>query len=169
MEPEILSSNKRGFNRPEKYIVVRGDEVMLRLVGGPKVYDLITATAGEEGRALRACADQDRLLKAAEATAKEHGSEPELCEDNYGRQFITLGQLELRDREALTIDQASRFIEEIAQTLVAKYEQSSHVDYRNSEMQEIYDALATDDSGEDVYLNDGLWLSKSGEIRDVGR
>jgi hypothetical protein len=37
------------------------------------------------------------------------------------------------------------------------------------EMRDIYEALAIDDSGADVYLSDGVWLGRDGTLDDRGR
>jgi hypothetical protein len=37
------------------------------------------------------------------------------------------------------------------------------------EMRELYDAIATDEEGSDVYLSDGVWLSSDGSCHDRGR
>lgn len=39
----------------------------------------------------------------------------------------------------------------------------------NSEMREIYDALSVDDSRDDVYLSDGVWLSSDGSTSERGK
>jgi hypothetical protein len=38
-----------------------------------------------------------------------------------------------------------------------------------NELRELYDAIAPDEAGEDVYLSDGVWLSSEGGIKDLGR
>ena len=38
-----------------------------------------------------------------------------------------------------------------------------------AEMREIYNALAIDDTGEDIYLSDGVWLGRDGGLFDRGR
>ena len=37
------------------------------------------------------------------------------------------------------------------------------------DMRELYDALAIDGNESDVYLSDGVWLSKDGSMHDRGR
>ena len=40
---------------------------------------------------------------------------------------------------------------------------------QRNEMREIYQCFATDDSGDDVYLSDGVWLRNNGSTHDSGR
>jgi hypothetical protein len=37
------------------------------------------------------------------------------------------------------------------------------------ELREIYEAVAPDDSSEDAYLGDGVWIGSDGSLKDLGR
>lgn len=163
------TSNKRGIDSRESYIIYRGNEVFLRLVGGPKDFDLLTATAGEDSGKLTACLDQNRLQQAAIETAKEIGGTPIMAQDRLGRSYVKIRAFRLLDDSGHARTEAASFLEEVCDKLFSHYDMDSDGGPQKSDLDEIYEILAVDDSGSDVYLSDGLWLGRDGSIRDLGR
>lgn len=169
MEIDFNRSVKRGIDSEEGYIVFRGNEVFLRLVGGPRDFHLMTATAGEDNRKMVACRDQRRLQEAANATAQELGFPTLKKEDRLGRPYIMFYSFQLLDKAGSTRLQAAEVLESVSLTFFKHFDGLNSPNDDGSELRDIYDELAPDDSGADIYLSDGVWLSASGSLHDQGR
>lgn len=166
MSYEIHQSNKRGFNTKESYVVTRGRVSFLRIVGGEHSFDMMTATASEDNPGgFRVCSDRLNLIGAAVQIANELGVEPVFSKDSAGREFINICSISFQDPD--------KDMAEIERALTRFFEIFDHASAgrqrEGDEMQEIYGALASDDSGGDVYLSDGVWLSSNGSLHDRGR
>ena len=168
MEPKFDVSDKHGLNSKEGYIIYRGNEVFLRLLGGPDTFELMTATAGEDRRNLTACPDQIRLCTAALETSTAMGFEPLSTTDRYGRPYVKICAFRISDQGEGRIE-AERHLQAICDTFFPLYDAQLNDGRRNNDLAEIYRVLAVDDSGSDVYLTDGVWLGSNGSTYDAGR
>jgi hypothetical protein len=170
MNYEIYPSNKRGFSTKESYIVTRQGESFLRIVGGDQFFEVLTATASEDNRGgFRVCGERASIIGAAVQLSAELGVNPGFSKDSSGREFINICGISLRepckvhDDEWAEIDSAlCRFFD------IFDDSRQTPGNGRN-DLQEIYGDLATDDSGDEVYLVDGVWLSSDGTLHDRGR
>ncbi|MFQ2556025.1 hypothetical protein ACK303_13490 [Aeromonas caviae] len=172
---EVRKSNKYGLNSEESYIVIRDKTVFLRLLGRKSIhgnvhqYELMTATASEDDNHIKACRNQEQLLKAFNMLADELGTGTLNKSDRCGRPYIKIhdvtsdhgddqGQL---FRDLTSCNEIKRFFE--------LYDEQLRSLKAGGEIREIYDGLSIDDSGSDVYLSDGVWLSQDGTLHDNGR
>lgn len=163
---EIHNSNKSGINTKESYIIVRGRTSYLRIIGEHPTYLMMTATASEDRSQFTVCADGNRLVSAARQFAAEMNQTPTPKKDISGRDYIFIGEITVGENFEefnKALNQAlDRFFE-----IFDGFGQSEPE--KLNDMQEIYEVLAVDDSGDDVYLGDGVWLSSDGTPPDRGR
>lgn len=157
VEFDIKRSNKAYINSSEHYIITQGGVVYLRVVGSEGNYVVMTATAGEDFAGDVACPDMVALNEAALRTSKTFGLKSTVKCDYHGREYVEICRCEF-------ISDAFR----AAERLFELFEECSS-DRTTNELVEVYADLAIDDSGEDVYLSDGMWLSSDGSISDRGR
>lgn len=157
MEFDIKRSNKAYINSNEHYIITAHGVVYLRVVGSEGSYVVMTATAGEDFSGEMACSNLVALNEAALRTSKNFGLVPTVKRDYHGREYVELCRCEY-------ISDAHRAAERLFELL-----EECSPDRSANELVEVYTSLANDDSGEDVYLSDGMWLSSDGSITDKGR
>lgn len=165
---EIHESQKVGINAKESYIVTRGRTSFLRILGKHPCYQLVTATASEDRRHFLVCQDKSRLISAAWKFGLELKTQPTRKQDMLGREYVYICDINIKpggdskeDSEILhgTLD---RFFQ-----IYDSREVDSPVHL--NEMKEIYQAISSDDSGNDIYLSDGVWLGSDGSLYDRGR
>jgi hypothetical protein len=168
---ELYPSRKAGINTREGYIVTQGRTVYLRITGALPSYRLETATASEDNGEFLVCDDRVRLTSAAYRFGLEMGVRPSYEKDRFDREYVVITPINYRPGNTPAEDAAdravldkwlNRFFEIYATTDPSKTEQLN-------EMKEVYDVLAVDQSGGDVYLSDGIWLSSDGSVHDRGR
>jgi hypothetical protein len=151
-------------------MVVRGGEIFLRLVGGGGSYSLMTATAGEDKGSLRACANQHALRQAARRTASDFKVEPHEDKDSAGREFVRICGFTIDGPAEESRQQTLREVYEVCDTLFKNFDhECDEAGGEDSGLKAIYDVLAIDDSGDAVYLSDGVWLGSDGSLSDLGR
>jgi hypothetical protein len=128
----------------------------------------MTATASEDHGRIRVCGDRPRLVGSAFHLGAELRTEPRVEKDRAGREYVricvitrTPGQSE----EAFEDENAALF-RRFFQIFDEYGDPSSKP---AAEMRELYDALAIDGRGGDVYLSDGVWLGSDGSVHDRGR
>ena len=165
---ELDHSSKISLNSAESYIVRRGRVVFLRLLGGPLNFELMTATAGEDRKNLSVCSDQSRLLEAARMTAAEFNFDATEAKDRFGRPFVKFWAFSFETEDTIR-DEAQAYLEKIALKFFEIFDALHQADAKDSDLQQLYSDLATDDLGGDVYLSDGIWLSQDGNTHDLGR
>jgi hypothetical protein len=165
---DVLRSDKNGLDGPESYVVSREGIGYLRLLGSEPQWSLITATASEDHGRIEVCNDTSRLIESALRLGVEIGTYPNFDEDWKEREFIRIcvvNQLPGEERESVNqklVRLLTRFFE--------IYDEHRPLKSRSgNEMRELYASLATDDSGNDLCLGDGLWLSVDGSLHDRGR
>jgi hypothetical protein len=165
---DILRSDKNGLYGPESYVVVREGIGYLRLLGSEPQWSLITATASEDHGRIKVCDDTPRLVESALRLGVEIGTYPNFDEDWKGREFIRIcvvNQLAGEERKSVSekvVRLLTRFFEIYDEHLPLKSRSGN-------ERRELYASLATDDSGNSLYLGDGLWLSVDGSLHDRNR
>jgi hypothetical protein len=160
----IRESRKTGIISREHYIVTLGDVVCLRLLDdGPK-FAVVTATAGEDNKRFRAACNQELLIEVARKTETSEalGGKFWMHRDNYGRDYVQICRIENKEDLNRVIETFDRICE-----TVNGYQQAESE--AKNELRELYDVIAPDESGEDVYLQDGVWLSSDGKTKDSGR
>jgi len=162
---QILKSNKVGLVSDESYVVVRDATSFLRVLGSEPEWALMTATASEDHRLIAVCTDQKRLIESALRLGVELDTNPRVETDWLQREYVRICAI-TRDPGA----NDERFQSENAALIKRFFEIFD--DYRDldsragDEMRELYDVLAIDDQGSEVYLSDGLWLSSDGSLHD---
>ena len=156
---DIRRSNKSGINSQEHFIVVRGDTVFLRVIGREMDYILVTATAGEDTGQFHPYKDKKRLAQAALRTASLLKTPSCRMVDRKNREFTFICGFHF-------VSDAYR-VSELLFEFLNGY--SADDTSQLAEMREIYNALAIDDTGEDIYLSDGVWLGRDGGLFDRGR
>lgn len=157
MEFDIKRSNKTYINSNEQYIITAHGVVYLRVIGSEGSYVVMTATAGEDFNEEVACSHMVALNEAALRTSKNFGLEPTVKRDYHDREYVEICRCEY-------LSDAYR----AAERLFDLWEECSS-DRTVNELVDVYSDLAIDDSGDDVYLSDGVWLSSDGSISDRGR
>jgi hypothetical protein len=102
-------------------------------------------------------------MHAALKFGAELNTEPRRLTDRAGREFISIS---LKNTPGLDLDQFNAMIARFFDI----FDSCDPTEPKQmDEMREIYECMAPDDSGEDVYLSDGVWLSANGSLKDKGR
>jgi len=165
---KIRKSNKVGIKTKESHIVTRGNTSFLRIVGEYPHYQMWTATASEDDDNFLVCEEKGRLISAALQLGTELDTRPCYSKDRSGRVYIDICPNNIRPGSTSKVDDVpldralSRFFE------IYDAFGPSTPEQRN-QMQEIYQCFATDDSGDDVYLGDDVWLRNNGSTHESGR
>ncbi len=169
MNKEIIvhTSQKRGFGNQESHIITRGKTSYLRIVGKYPNYTLMTATASEDDKSFYVCNEKSRLIASAIQLRLESNASSIPDKDSSGREFIQICEITFDLGEKLE-DQ-----EELCNLIERFFEIFDSCDFSKSkvldDMKEMYEVLAVDDSNDDLYLSDGVWLSSDGHLHDRGR
>jgi len=164
---EIHPSRKRGFGDQESHIVTRRRTSYLRIVGRDPEYRLMTATADEDDKSFRVCVERSKLVASAIKLRSNYSATSAIQTDSAGRRFILIAtpkfhpQTQEADLHELrgVIDEFFRIFDTI--NLAAPE--------TTDEMKELYSVMSVDDSNDDVYLSDGVWLGSDGSLSDRGR
>lgn len=165
---EIIESNKTGITSPESYIVVRRGISYLRIIGREPCWALMTATANEDDGNIRVCQDQRRLIEAARRLGAELATPPVSLRDIHERPFLLV--CGVRHDSGETPEQFHGWFTPIMVRFFELYdgEEPTRAPAAH-ETRDLYDVLAIDDSGADVYLGDGVWIDRYGSWHDRGR
>lgn len=91
---DIIPSGKIGFSSKENYIVTRGGEVFLRIIGDYPLWTVMTATASEDNNLIRICSDHLRLIKSAVSFCVDFKTDPVEMMDWMGRKYVVLFKIE---------------------------------------------------------------------------
>lgn len=160
---EVIQSIKTGLNSKESHIVIRGRTSFLRILGANPQWELMTATASEDYGHITVCTDQFRLVESALRFAAELKITPTVERDWAGREYVkicSINQHKERSDEEFKVELSAainKFFE--------IYGSRTALDSRAKvEMIDLYDIIATDGVGSDVYLSDGVWLRKDGSL-----
>lgn len=164
---KIEKSYKRGFGGQESYIVTRGRTSYLRIVGHEPTYSLMTATASEDDKSYFVCSNKVKLISSALQFSAKLGLTPLSDKDSSCRDFIHVCAINfVPGNQQEDVEQLYAILENFF-LIYDTCDPTSHEAVRD--MQEIYTAIAHDNSNEDIYLSDGVWLSVDGQLHDKGR
>lgn len=150
--PIIQNSTKLATD--QQYVISSQAVVFFRVTLEADGYKMMTATADEDTGKLKAYESQDRLISSTLFILGDIGRKSKQKDDHAGRPYMEArGFSELLDVKAIaTRVLVSLGFDDIAVTAL-------------QEMRAIYDDLSINDSGEDVYLNDGVWVTSNGDLR----
>jgi hypothetical protein len=163
---EILESEKTGLNATEGYVVVRGRTSFLRFLGAEPKWTLMTATASEDHGRIQVCSDRTRLVESACRLVLEDGGQPLVKRDHEGREYIEIGTITAEPGD--TDQELQAILNGVCRRFFAIFDECDGSGDA-ADLGELYESLATDDKGGDVYLSDGVWLSQDGSLHDRGR
>lgn len=164
----ILASQKIGLESKESYVVVRRQTAFLRILGEEPKWELMTATADEDHGRILVCTDRMRLVEAALRLGLELNTRPTVKSDWKSREYVSIAEIILGASESeedfhKENDRVFRRFFEIFDSLPNLSERTT------AERENLYEELAIGDDGGEVYLSDGVWLSKDGSLNDRGR
>jgi hypothetical protein len=164
----VRPSQKAGLPSQEQYIVTFGSFVCLRILSVGAKYAVVTATADEDSKQFLAPDNQALLIELGRRTAKALGVAPTMCCDNYGRNYVAICEIE-NEEDASRVVEVFRLLHEHIQAGEQVQADDPVESEARRELCEIYEAIAPDDSGEDAYVGDGVWISRYGGWSDLGR
>lgn len=165
---EIVPSKKIGITSKESRIVTRGKTSYLRIVGESPTYLIMTATASEDDGSFSVCTDKVRLNAAALKLGSELKTQPSFSKDTLGREFVEICTITARPNSDPTENRAQ--LDRALNRFFELYDSGiSNKPRELNEMREIYQSISSDDSGDDIYLSDGVWLGSDGSLNDRGR
>lgn len=149
--PMVQNSTKLATD--QQHIISSQNIVFFRVTLEADGYKMMTATAGEDTGKLKAYAPQDLLTSSTLSVLGDLDWNIGQKKDHAERPYIEArGFSELLDiKTVATRILASLGFDDIAVTAL-------------QEMKAIYDELSIDDSGEDVYLGDGVYVTKNGDV-----
>jgi hypothetical protein len=158
----IRPSQKAGLPSKEQYIVTFGSFVCLRILSVGAKYAVVTATADQDSKQFLAPDNQALLIELGRRTAEALGVAPAMCCDNYGRNYVAICEIENEEDASRVVEVFSRLLHEHIQAGEQVQADETVESEARRELREIYEAIAPDDSGEDAYVGDGVWISKDG-------
>jgi hypothetical protein len=164
----FVPSTKSGLEGTINEAVVSEGAVYLRLVRKTNSSEavLMTATTGEDGGVPRKCVDQIRLIAAAVNMCAKHGAVSEVEQDWANRFYVIIARSSNLD---VLRQSVSEYFDIFDSFKFSTANSSVKISEGHSDLNELYDALSIDDSGGDVYVSDGVWISSDGSIKDLGR
>lgn len=149
----IIQKSNKLSSQQEEYRICSDPYVFYRLISDANGFRIMTATASEDTGEYRAYGDQEALISAtvqvladremAFATKKDHAERP------YIESSVYPDKEDLLHLTATILDRLG-------------FEDISVLALR--EMKAIYDEFAIDDSGDDTYLSDGMWMTSDGRM-----
>lgn len=164
----VRSSQKAVLFSKEQYIVTFGSFVCLRILSIGGSYAVVTATADEDSKQFLAPENKALLIELGQRTAYALGVAPTMCRDNFGRDYVAICEIDNEEDAAEVVEVFGRLLHKHIQggEQVRAGELESEA---GRELREVYEAIAPDDTGDDAYLGDGVWLSRDGGWSDRGR
>lgn len=148
----IQTSNKLSL-RQEEYRICSKPYVFFRLISDRDGVRLMTATAAEDAGEYRAFENQASLISATSRAFEGRNLSYATKKDQMGRAYIETSVYP--DKDDL-LHLAATVLDQIG------FEDISVLALR--EMRAIYDEFSVDDSGEDTYLSDGMWITSDGRL-----
>ena len=166
-EIEIHPSNKRGFGGQESHIVTRGRTSYLRIIGNDPDYRLMTATADEDDRSFRVCSEKIKLVASAIKLRTNYSAASPIQTDSSGRRFILICAAKFDPKTQI---EDLRELRGVIDEFFSIFDTINPAEPETvGEMKELYSIMSVDDSNDDVYLSDGVWLGSDGSLSDRGR
>lgn len=149
--PKVRNSTKLATD--QQHIISSQAVVFFRVTLETDGYKLMTATADEDTGKLKAYEAQERLMSSTLSVLTDLDCKCVLKEDHAGRPYIEArGFPELFDIKTV----ATRVLDLLGFDDIAVI--------ALQEMRTIYDELSIDESDEDVYLSDRVWVTKNGDF-----
>lgn len=159
---KIVSSGKAGLTSVESLLVVRGRTSYLRILGGEPRWELMTATASEDDGHFQVCGDKSRLIGSAVRLSKSLGVLAHDTRDWRGREYVKICTIE-RDVD----DDLPRLLNQVIEEFFELFDSAEISNENTTDMIDIYKAISSCcDDDDDVYLGDGLWLSRDGSLNE---
>lgn len=153
---DLKKSVKFDLKSEEKYVVVRDNAIVLRILGEEGNYAIITPTAGDDKGGHTLYQDTSLLMEVFSDVINEFNLSYVIKQDWKGREYASLEKADF-------ISDACKFAEVFIDHLIRKgYSKATGRD----EMQEIYDGLYVDE-GEPVYMSDGMYLFPDGSMKEL--
>ncbi|KUJ85983.1 hypothetical protein AVO45_03150 [Ruegeria marisrubri] len=149
----IIQRSTKLSLRQEEYRICSEPYVFYRLISDANGVRLMTATASEDTGDYRAYEDQGALISATAQVLSDREMDFVTKRDHANRPYIETSVYP--DSEDL-LHLASTILNRIG------FEDISVLALR--EMMAIYNEFAIDDSGEDTYLSDGMWMTSDGRL-----
>ena len=149
----IVQNSTKLSTQSNQYIICSESFVFFRVVLENDGFKFMTATASEDAGNFKAYDSQDRLIYSTIATLNDLDWEYLQKQDHTERRYI-----EARGLSAVAD------IETIAVRVLDTLDFKDIAVLARQEMRDIYDEFSINDSGEDVYLSDGMSISKNGDL-----
>lgn len=162
---KIIKSDKAGLTSEESLLVVRNNVSYLRILGKEPQWEVMTATASEDDGGIQVCRDRIRLVESAIRLCHAMKMDPNNLRDRHGREYVKICIIVREDHDTDTERELIGVIERFFQEFDTGPQPPGHA----SDMVDIYESISHGGDGEDVYLSDGVWLSRDGSLHDRGR
>ena len=164
----VQDSQKSGLVSEESFIVGRGTQVFLRILGKEPKWQIMTATASEDDGRLQVCSNRSKLVQAAFVFGYRHNTEPVSKRDWKNREYVLICNLE--QKNSITESEFNQLFATFIEEFFVVFDEFADAQHDSrDEMIEIYESLSDSDMGDGVYLSDGVWLASDGSIEDRGR
>ncbi|ASP30650.1 hypothetical protein CHH26_10715 [Qipengyuania flava] len=162
------TSYKAGLESEESYITGRGNQILLRVLGGEPAWQIMTATASEDDGSCSVFPERVRLFEAALKVGHRRKLGPISKKDWKDREYVQVGTLVRKPGE--TDETLISELEELTREIFEILDDDLDLEDRDrDEMIDIYQSLSDGYDGGDIYLSDGVWLSSDGSVEDRGR
>ncbi|WP_299912150.1 hypothetical protein [uncultured Paracoccus sp.] len=148
----IERSTKLSLTQDE-YRICSEPYVFYRLISDGNGFRLMSATASEDIGRFRAFEDQPSLISVTAQVFSDRGLDIVTKEDHAGRSYV---ETLIYPSEEDLLHLAATVLDRIG------FEDISVLALR--EMKAIYDEFSSDESGEDTYLSDGMWITSDGRL-----
>ncbi|WP_137917078.1 hypothetical protein [Hydrogenophaga sp. 2FB] len=165
-EFQLHPSRKRGLPEGSR-IITRGKTVYLRMIKQGDSDDLVTATASEDDGSYWVCSDKSKLVASAVLLRHERGNTSSQMTDTVGRSYIWICNAKF---EPGSESETNAEMNELVEDFFRIFDSYNPAEPKTvNDMRDIYSVLAVDDSDDEVYLSDGVWLGSDGSLHDRGR
>ncbi len=149
-----ISHSGKLQTQEEQYIIFADRVVFFRIIKQGSDFKVMTATASENNKPLCAYEKLDLLISTTISIFGDTNRSYQNKRDRNNIRYVEFfGFREVTEIEIL----AKKVIKKLG---------LDPVNVAMMEMKELYDNFAIDDSGEDVYLSDGMWLSADGKLTE---
>lgn len=151
---DINNSNK--LTNGEEYAILSEQYVFFRLTKMGTEFQFMTATASEDKSHHRAYPDLNILTDATTYVLRNMGVDIEDKKDRKGRKYIKA-----------IVPNNKEYVEDLSINILERLGIDVEIEIKaTNEMKDLYFELSHDDD-EDVYLSDGVYLTKDGKLIDT--
>lgn len=153
---DLKKSVKFDLKSEEKYVVIRDNAILLRILGEEGNYVTVTPTAPDDKGSHIVYQNQYLLMEVFVEVIEKYDLKHEIKKDWKGREYVSFEKAEY-------LSDVCRFADVFIDHLIEKgYSKSSGRD----QMQEIYSGMCVEE-GEPVYMSDGMYLFPDGSMREL--